>query len=253
VREPGEAIVKRLIGVGVGPGDPELVTVKGVRVLREADVVVVPVLEGQSETGRAEATVLAYVPADRVRRLPFALTDRGGVTPAREAAWDGAARAVLDAFAAGALTVAFATIGDPNLYSTFGYLAATVVDQDADIRVETVPGVTAMQHLAARAGTVLAEGRETLTLVPITAGGDAFEAALRGDGTVVAYKGGRHLPELLDTLKRAGRLDDAVYGEHLGLAGERVVPARELDAAAPAPYLSALIVTARREGRGGKR
>ena len=75
----------RLVGVGVGPGDPELVTVKGVRVLREADLVVVPVMD-LTEQGRAEATVRAHldpVAADRVLRLVFALDDRGGATAER--------------------------------------------------------------------------------------------------------------------------------------------------------------------------
>ena len=94
-------MLKRLIGVGVGPGDPELVTVKAVRVLREADVVLVPVLAGPdpgiaepagpgtteaAEPGRAETIIRAYVGADRVKRLEFALNDTGGVTPRRAAA-----------------------------------------------------------------------------------------------------------------------------------------------------------------------
>jgi precorrin-2/cobalt-factor-2 C20-methyltransferase len=77
---------RRLVGVGVGPGDVELVTVKGVRVLREADLVVVPVMDPH-EQGRAEATVRAHLGPDlveqRLRRLVFALDDRGGPTAQR--------------------------------------------------------------------------------------------------------------------------------------------------------------------------
>src|ERR1700759_1169733 len=98
--------MKRLIGGGVGPGDPELVTVKAVRVLRQADVVLVPVLATR-EPGRAETLIREYVPADQSRRLEFALTDTGGVTPRRAAAWQAAATAVAEEFAAGAGTVAF--------------------------------------------------------------------------------------------------------------------------------------------------
>ena len=85
--------MRRLVGVGVGPGDPELVTVKGVRVLAEADLVVVPVMD-PLEQGRAEATVRANIAHDRLRRLVFALDDRGGPTAERLSAWEAAADAV---------------------------------------------------------------------------------------------------------------------------------------------------------------
>lgn len=246
-----------LTGVGVGPGDPELLTVKAVRVLREADLVFVPVMADRPTDpapGRAEATVGAYVAGERVRRLPFALDDRGGVTARREAAWDAAAGAVVDAFDGGARRLAFATIGDPNVYSTFGYLAQGVRSRRPAVEVATVPGITAMQDLAARSGTVLCEGREPLTLLPATAGIAAFENALEGPGTVVAYKGWRRHLELVGALRRHGRLADAVLGRGLGLPGEHIGPVDDADADADAdlPYLSTLLVPARRDRRGGK-
>ncbi|MEU6039145.1 precorrin-2 C(20)-methyltransferase [Actinomadura sp. NPDC047616] len=237
----------RLVGLGVGPGDPELVTAKAVRILGEADVVLVPVM-ALDEEGRAESVVRTYT--GKAERVVFALNDRGGVTGRRAAAWDGAADRVLRAFADGARTVAFATIGDPNVYSTFTYLAQTVRERRPDTVVETVPGITAMQDLAARSGTVLAEGAESVGLVPLTGGVAAFRAALDACDTVVAYKFGSVADEVIGTLKDAGRLDDAVYGARLGLPGEDVRPAR--DVGGPVPYLSTLIVPGRRTTRGGK-
>ncbi|MEH0934750.1 precorrin-2 C(20)-methyltransferase [Micromonospora psammae] len=244
-----------LTGVGVGPGDPELLTLKAVRVLREADLVVVPVLDrlaaaGDAPPGRAETTVVAHVPPDRLRRLPFALDDRGGVTARRERAWDDAARAVVAALDGGARSVAFATIGDPNVYSTFGYLAQSVRALRPTVEVRTVPGVTAMQELAARSGLPLCEGREPLTLLPATAGPALLADALAGPGTVVVYKGWRRHPELLAELRRQGRHDDAVLGRALGLPGERIGPVDGVGD--DLPYLSTLLVPARRERRGGK-
>ena len=239
----------RLIGVGVGPGDPELVTVKGVNCLRAADVVVVPVMD-TGERGRAEATVLHYVPEEKVVRVVFALNERSD-RGRREVAWDAAGERV-----AGLLrthgTVAFATIGDPNVYSTFTYLAQTIQDVVPGTVVETVPGITAMQDLAARSGAVLTEGTEPLTLVPVTAGAGALKDALNGPGTVVAYKFGRQAQEVAAALRETGRLDDAVWGSALGLPDESIRPAAELDGAR-LPYLSTLIAPARRDGgRGGK-
>jgi len=239
----------RLIGVGVGPGDPELVTVKGVNALRAADVIVVPVMD-TGERGRAEATVLHYVGQEKVVRVVFALnerTDRGR----REAAWDAAGARVAQLLREHG-TVAFATIGDPNVYSTFTYLAQTIAELVPGTVVETVPGITAMQDLAARSGAVLTEGTEPLTLVPVTAGSQALKDALAGPGTVVAYKFGRQAQEVAEALRETGRIDDAVWGSALGLPEESVRPAAELDGA-PLPYLSTLIAPARRDGgRGGK-
>jgi precorrin-2/cobalt-factor-2 C20-methyltransferase len=202
------------------------------------------------EPGRAEATVLHYVPEEKVVRVVFALnerTDRGR----REAAWDAAGTRVAELLRRHA-SVAFATIGDPNVYSTFTYLAQTIGELVPGTVVETVPGITAMQDLAARSGAVLTEGTEPLTLVPVTAGAAVLKDALNGPGTVVAYKFGRQAHEVAEALRVTGRLDDAVWGSALGLEGESIRPAADLDGE-PLPYLSTLIAPARRDGkRGGK-
>jgi precorrin-2/cobalt-factor-2 C20-methyltransferase len=239
----------RLIGIGVGPGDPELVTLKAIRLLRAADRVFVPVL-GPDEPGRAEATVLAHVAPDRLERLTFALNERADATR-RERYWDAAGERVAQWLRETGGTAAFATIGDPNVYSTFGYLAQTVRGLVPEAEVQTVPGITAMQALAATAGVPLVEGAEPLVLLPLAGGADGLAAALdfARDGTVVAYKGGRHLADVAAALKDAGRLEGAVLGSHLGLPGERVEPASDVD---DAPYLSSVLIPARRTHRGGK-
>ena len=157
--------------MGVGPGDPELVTVKAVRVLREADLVFVPVLADRvAPTATAARRRRVRTPGGprrqsaptsrrtgcagcRSRSTTAAGSPRGGQPPGTPppGRWS-------SAFAAGARSVAFATIGDPNVYSTFSYLAQTVRALRPEVRVATVPGITAMQELAARSGILLCEG-----------------------------------------------------------------------------------------------
>jgi precorrin-2/cobalt-factor-2 C20-methyltransferase len=217
----------RLIGVGVGPGDPEHLTLKALRALREADRVFVP------EGGRAAEIVAAHV---ECVPLAFAMSDAA----VRDERWDRAGAAIAEVVRGG--TAAFATVGDPNLYSTFAYIAHTVRELVPGVEVETVPGITAMQDLAARSGTVLAEGTERLALIPYTAGDDALRSALAGFDTVVVYKGGRHLPAVLRAVG-----ENAVYGEELGRPGETLTPPP-----GAAPYFSTVIRPAAREGRGSR-
>jgi precorrin-2/cobalt-factor-2 C20-methyltransferase len=236
-----------LIGVGVGPGDPELLTVKGLRVLDEADEVFVPVGD-TGEVGRAEAVVRAHLGEDhdRLRRLLFALSDDAA---ARAENWDRAAREVADTLREGR-TCAFATIGDPNLYSTFSYLVQAIRETLSEVEVQTVPGITAMQDLASRSGTVLALKDERLALLPFTAGENALKDALESFETVVCYKGGGRLGEVLRVAEEAGRLEGAIYGSRLGMEEEEVVPASEM-LGREGTYLSAMIFTKGEAGRRG--
>lgn len=249
-------VTRRLIGVGVGPGDPELVTLKAARVLGEADAILVPATEASAESpdgaGRAERLVLAACPdvAPAIRRVPFRMADRRGVTDARREAWEASAAAALAAYDDGARTVAFATVGDPSVYSTFSYLAAHVLAARPDVAVEVVPGITAMQALAAAERTPLVEGGEILALVPMTAGTSRYAEALRVADTVVAYKAGRSLPQVRAVLREAGREGDTVLGENVGLADERRVRVADLPDVA-APYFATLLTTPRRDTIGG--
>jgi len=225
-----------LIGVGVGPGDPELVTARAVRVLSEADRVFAP-STAVDAVGRAESIVRQACPGARIERLPFEMS----VGAARETALAAAADRVVACLDAGE-SVAFITLGDPNVYSTFPTLAAAVRAHRPACPVETVPGITAFQDLASRSGTVLLVGTERLRLVTALDGPGALDSALDDpDAAVVVYKGGRHLPDVAKRLADAGRLDAAVAGELLGLPGERVGPAADF-ADTPASYLVTVIV-----------
>ncbi|MFC4338084.1 precorrin-2 C(20)-methyltransferase [Salininema proteolyticum] len=231
-----------LTGVGLGPGDPKLVTMAGVEALQNADTVYAPVSVTTEGEGFAEKILSAYVAPERVVRLPFAL--RG---PEREESWRDAARVVAEPLRDGG-RLAFATIGDPNTYSTFTYLAREVADLVPGAAVDTVPGVTAASLLASRAGTVLCEHDEPLTIVPATAGEDVLDRALAGEGTVVIYKGGRHFDRLAEKIEATGRVREIAFGTRLGTEGESV--SKSLPQGRE-HYLSTVIVRLKENGAHG--
>ena len=224
----------RLTGVGVGPGDPELITARALRVLREAGRVFAPTMAPDVE-GRAEWIVARALPEVAIHRLVINLDPAAREGAYREAAeWVAAA---VDEVG----DVAFVTLGDPNIYSTFGYLARTVTALRPGVTVDTVPGIMAFQDLAARAGTVVLEGAERLVLVSAAGGPHVLDAALDDpEAAIVVYKGGRHLPAMAQRLAAAGRAEGAVVGELLGLPGERVEALAP--ESPPAGYLATVIV-----------
>lgn len=241
---------RRLIGVGVGPGDPELTTLKAARALAEADVVLVPATETSGDgPGRAEAIVAAVAPSARIRRIPFSMADRRGVSERRKEAWLTSAAAAIEEFDGGADVVAFATVGDPSVYSTFSYLAAHIVDERPGTEVEVIPGITAMQALAAESRTPLVEGQEVLALVPVTAGFDRLRDVFALADTVVAYKGGRKLPQVVGALREADR--SAVLGVNVSMPEQRLVTVEELADDEQAPYFSTVLSAPRRAETGG--
>lgn len=208
-----------LYGVGVGPGDPELVTVKAARLIRESALVFVPVGE---RGGPSLAAGIAAPYLDPARQEVVALTypfvrDR----TRREAAW-----------AANAATIAahlgedgqgvFLTEGDPLLYSTFVSTWATLARHHPWVRVEVVPGVTSVTAAAAVAGTALALGDERLAVVPAVADVPALVETLRRFDTVVLLKVSAALETVLDALEASGRTAEAMWVRRAGQAGQEV-------------------------------
>ena len=228
-----------LVGVGIGPGDPELLTVRALRALRRADRVFAPVTSEQA-LGRAETILREAAPDVVVERLVFVMEPDPA---ARADAIDAAGARIAACLDAGE-EVAFITLGDPNVYSTFSSVAAAVRRRRAGTTVETIPGIMAFQDLAARTGTVLVDERQTLTLLTGLDGPGPIDAALDDpDRAVVIYKGGRRLPEIAEQAARHGRSGGAVMGELLGLTGERTSALHEANG--PVTYLATVIIPAR--------
>jgi len=188
-----------IFGVGVGPGDPRLLTVRAVEVLRASGAVVAPASRLGGESLAHSIARPHLLESGAVHAAHFPMTEDRDVLAA---AWDDAATTLLRLAAAGS-PAAFITLGDAMLYSTWSYVLAALRRLAPRAAVETIPGVTAMAACAAAVGRPLAEGREPLLVWP-DAPPDDCGALLELAPNLVFMKAGRHLSALAEAAERAG-------------------------------------------------
>lgn len=221
----------KLYGIGVGPGDPELITLKGARLIRECAVIAVP---HSGAPDQVALDIAASLVGDKpVLNCPMPMVrDEQELAQAHKAAAD----LLCEQLDAGR-DVAFLTIGDPSVYSTYIYLHRLV--EVRGYQVEMVPGVPSFCAAAAALNMPLCEAGQPLHIVPASYDGVAQALAL--DGVKVLMKSGKKLAALLSELKSRGQLQDAVLAERVGLADQRLV--RDLATVKDMPgYLSLVIL-----------
>lgn len=229
---PSDAGTGRLIGVGVGPGAPDLLTLRAVRVLAEVPVVAWPAAAGQPSLARAIAA--PHLPPEAAEEvLPLPMTPERA--PAQAAYDEGAAR--LAVHLAAGRDVALLCEGDPLFYGSFMYLAARLAPRFA---VEVVPGITSVSAAAALARLPLGARGGRIAVLPATLPDETLRAGLLGAETAALIKLGRHWPRLRALIEDMGLGPRAVFVARAGLPGEAVLPF----AAAPAeaPYFSLLLI-----------
>lgn len=203
-----------LYGVGTGPGDPELLTIKAVRVLQSCPVIAAP----QTKSGETLALdiVRQALPLDGKTILPLYFSmerDKALIRAAHEKAAD-AIQARLDA----GEDVAMLNLGDVSIYATWGYVMEII--QERGYETVMIPGVPSFCAAASRLGTTLVSWGSPLHVIPVGKG--PLECQLAQPGGKVLMKAGRSLPELLEGLRQTGQLDRAVLVENCGLPDERV-------------------------------
>jgi precorrin-2/cobalt-factor-2 C20-methyltransferase len=228
-----------LYGIGVGPGDPELLTLKALRILKAAPVVAYPA----PDTGAsfARSIVAAHLNPAQVE-YPIIIPMRTERFPAQPV-YDRAA-ADLDAHLATGRDVAFLCEGDPFFYGSFMYLFERLADRH---RTEVVPGVSSMMAAAAALGRPLAARNDMLSVVPGPLPDAQIAAALSASDALAIIKVGRHLRRITRLIEEAGLSDCAGYLERVGLPNQVISPLKETDFD-EAPYFSMILVYKGAEG-----
>jgi precorrin-2/cobalt-factor-2 C20-methyltransferase len=229
------AIPGRLFGIGVGPGDPELLTLKALRLLRAAPVVAYPAPEHGDSFARS--IVAIWLEAGQ-REIAIRIPMQPGPVPG--AIYDAAAAELATELDRGK-DVALLCQGDPLFYGSFTYLSARLAGR---YRIEIVPGVPSITACAAAAATPLVTRDEALAVIPATLG-EAEIARRLGESDVAAIvKLGRHFPKVRRVLDELGLLDSARYIERATLPSQRVAPFACIDAS-DVPYFSMTLIRRR--------
>lgn len=228
-----------LCGIGVGPGDPDLLTLKAVNALHRADVILAAASPRNEHSVALSIASPHLRPEVEVLRLDFPMTRDKAIL---QAAWDKNAALTVDQLRQGHYAV-FLTLGDPLIYSTFGYLMRHVLSLLPEANIEIVPGITSFQAAAARTRTILCESHETLRILPGILENDDLRPQLDHNDSAVILKAYRRFDGIRQCLNDQQR--DAIFVSRLGLDGEDIQ--HDLSAVASPPYLSLILSPPKRK------
>lgn len=200
-------------GVGVGPGDPELMTLKAAKILKESPIIAVPSATGESTTALDIAGSAIEI-RGRLMNLSFPMTtDKTVLAESHKKA----AGEIIEELKSGN-DVAMPTLGDPSIYSTVGYVAGMI--EEAGFEVSIIPGVTSFCAAAALLKTGITDMDTPVHILP--ASFKKLDEDLSLSGTKIIMKYGKKFPEVREAIKRSGQLEKSALVKNVGMAGEEV-------------------------------
>lgn len=227
-----------LYGIGVGPGDPELLTIKAANVLSRVDLILAASSTRNDDSLALDIARPHLKQGTRVIRLGFPMSRDEDTL---QSAWVENARLVLKELEAGH-DAAFITLGDPLLYSTFAYLLRTLRTLAPDQEVTVVPGITSFQAVAAATQTVLAESAQNLLILPGIREAKDLRKSLEGADNAVILKAYTNFSAIREQLRTFPTPTHCVFASRMGMKEEFIT--RSLDEAPDNPtYLSLMLLT----------
>lgn len=224
----------KLYGLGVGPGDPELMTIKAARIIRESDIIAIPE-SGQTVNGAYTIAKSAVPEMDQMKciKVPMPMTrDRQKLEESHRAA-----AAQIAEYLRQGKEVAFLTLGDPSIYSTYTYVHDRILD--AGFEAEMVPGIPSFCAVAARLNRGLTEASAALHIIP--ASYEGLGEAMKMKGTKVLMKSGKSIGKVKEMLLAEPEKWEAQMVERCGMEGERIFYSAE-EISEDAGYFSIVVV-----------
>ena len=224
----------KLYGVGIGPGDPQYLTLRAADVLRSVDVVFT-VISPNASNSVSQSVVDYLQPRGEVRLQVFSMSRDKTIREEQVRA-----KAIIAELRAGH-DCAFATLGDAMTYSTFGYVLEIIRKAIPNLDLEVIPGITSFATLTAKAGTVLVENGEQLRIIPSFRAEMAEALDFPKGSTTILLKSYRSRGALLDRLAREEKVQ-VLYGEHLAMKEQALLTDPDAIRARPEKYLSLIMV-----------
>jgi precorrin-2/cobalt-factor-2 C20-methyltransferase len=222
----------RLYGLGIGPGDPELITLKALRILQSAPVVAYPVSDREKSLARSiVADYLGHAPIELPMYFPFKAEESA------QPYYDKAALTLADHLSRGQ-DVAVLCEGDPFFYGTFMYLFTRLADR---FRTEVVPGVSSLMASASVLETPLTYRNDVFVVLPAMLPADVLASRLAGADAAVIIKLGRHFPRIYEVLQQMGLLARARYIQCATMPAQHIVPIDQVEPT-QVPYFSMIVI-----------
>ena len=205
-------------GIGVGPGDPELLTVKAIKAIEQVDVLIAPKTE--KKDGSVALTVAKPYLKKDVEIVYQVFPMVKGFAENSTDAWESNKQEILELLRSGK-NVAFLTIGDPMFYSTYIYVFRLLENEGVDI--QTIPGIPAFAAIGSQLGYPIVEGDDVLSIIPATASPEKVEKAMQAADNVVLMKVYKNFEEVADMLDKNEMAEQAVLVSRAGLDDEKII------------------------------
>ena len=209
-----------LIGIGVGPGDPDLLTVKAVKAIQNADIIMCPA-SNEDRPSIALSVVSSIIDESKnqkIIKLIFPMTKDKDVL---KQTWKRNAKIMAETVLSGK-NVVYLTVGDPFLYSTWIYMHKDLKENYPDMNISVIPGIVSIFTFAAKVGVSVAEGAEKVAIIPSCYDLSSVKEIAKHSESMIFLKDGRYFDQVIKVLKESGFPDDSIFaiGQDLGTENE---------------------------------